>query len=395
MSGTHDKPEEGSQAEAGAESFSMAVGEARQSGLVLPEHLSQLVSDPAAMNAIAQKIAAQLNASSASAIQDLPPPVRRRVRALKKLQFEITKLEADFYTAVQRLEAEFQAKYQPFFDKRHDILTGSHEPTDEESHWPADEDDEGEEGKPDDQQQGGGATSATSEDTKTEDVGIPEFWLTALKNADLFAEIIKEHDEAVLSHLTDVKVIYQDDAGLDFNIEFHFSDNEWFTNKVLVKCYQVVCEVDNDTPFEFEGAALTSCKGCKIDWKKGKNITVKTVKKKQKHKGRGQARTVTKTVPNESFFNFFSPPDPEAKDGDLDEEELSQTLADDFVRAEFLRDRLVPKAVLFFTGEAVEEEDEFGDEDEGDEDEEDEDEDDDYDAQQDLQNKKPPECKQQ
>ena len=94
----------------------------------------------------------------------------------------------------------------------------------------------------------------------------------------------QEHDEAVLSHLTDVKVIYQDDAGLvsglgraargssarcksllplsqDFNIEFHFSDNEWFTNKVLVKCYQVVCEVDNDTPFEFEGAALTSCKG--------------------------------------------------------------------------------------------------------------------------------------
>ena len=32
--------------------------------------------------------------------------------------------------------------------QRHDILTGSHEPTDEESHWPADEDDEGEEGKP-------------------------------------------------------------------------------------------------------------------------------------------------------------------------------------------------------------------------------------------------------
>lgn len=24
---------------------------------------------------------------------------------------------------------------------------------------------------------------------------------------------------------------------------------------------------------------------CKIDWKKGKNVTVKTIKKKQKHKG--------------------------------------------------------------------------------------------------------------
>lgn len=46
---------------------------------------------------------------------------------------------------------------------------------------------------------------------------------------------------------------------------------------------------------------------CTIDWKKGKNVTVKTIKKKQKHKGRGTVRTITKQVPNDSFFNFFSP----------------------------------------------------------------------------------------
>lgn len=46
---------------------------------------------------------------------------------------------------------------------------------------------------------------------------------------------------------------------------------------------------------------------CAIDWKKGKNVTVKTIKKKQKHKGRGTVRTITKQVPNDSFFNFFSP----------------------------------------------------------------------------------------
>lgn len=45
-----------------------------------------------------------------------------------------------------------------------------------------------------------------------------------------------------------------------------------------------------------------------IDWKKGKNVTVKTIKKNQKHKSRGSIRTVTKTVQNDSFFNFFSPP---------------------------------------------------------------------------------------
>lgn len=48
---------------------------------------------------------------------------------------------------------------------------------------------------------------------------------------------------------------------------------------------------------------------CTIDWSKGKNVTLKTIKKKQKHKGRGTVRTVTKTVPNDSFFNFFSPPE--------------------------------------------------------------------------------------
>lgn len=48
---------------------------------------------------------------------------------------------------------------------------------------------------------------------------------------------------------------------------------------------------------------------CPIDWTKGKNVTLKTIKKKQKHKGRGTVRTVTKTVPNDSFFNFFTPPE--------------------------------------------------------------------------------------
>lgn len=45
-----------------------------------------------------------------------------------------------------------------------------------------------------------------------------------------------------------------------------------------------------------------------IDWQKGKNVTVKLIKKVQKHKGRGTKRTITKTVQNDSFFNFFNPP---------------------------------------------------------------------------------------
>ena len=39
------------------------------------------------------------------------------------------------------------------------------------------------------------------------------------------------------------------------------------------------------------------------------------------------------------------------------DEEVSQLLSDDFARAEFIRDRLVAKAVLFFTGEIADDED--------------------------------------
>ena len=67
----------------------------------------------------------------------------------------------------------------------------------------------------------------------------------------------------------------------------------------------------------FLGPEIFKCKGCTINWKEpGKNLTVKTVKKKQKHKSKGNVRTITKQVKNDSFFNFFDPPpisdDPEA-----------------------------------------------------------------------------------
>lgn len=110
------------------------------------------------------------------------------------------------------------------------------------------------------------------------------------------------------------------------------------------------CKPDEEDPFGFEGPEIFKCKGCTINWKSGKNVTVKTVKKKQKHKSKGNVRTVTKTVKNDSFFNFFDPPaipdDPEAEvDG-----ETQELLTADFELGHFIRERIVPRAVLYFTG---------------------------------------------
>lgn len=41
--------------------------------------------------------------------------------------------------------------------------------------------------------------------------GIPDFWLTILKNTSLISDMIQPHDEPILSHLTDIKVYLLED----------------------------------------------------------------------------------------------------------------------------------------------------------------------------------------
>jgi len=124
------------------------------------------------------------------------------------------------------------------------------------------------------------------------------------------------------------------------------------------------------------------------------NLTVKTIRKKQKHKERGAVRTIVKQVPTDSFFNFFNPPEVPTDKEEIDDESqqvssplqylpsgflltcVFQILATDFEIGHFLRARIIPKAVLYYTGDIVDDEDDE-DEEEFDENEEDEYDDDD------------------
>merc|ERR1712121_215139 len=157
---------------------------------------------------------------------------------------------------------------------------------------------------------------------------------------------------------------------MGFILEFHFSPNDYFTNKVLTKEYEMKCEPMEDDPFSFEGPEIYKCKGCTIDWKKGKNLTVKQVKKKQKHKNKGSVRTITKQVKADSFFNFFDPPIvPDDPNAEVDED-TQALLTVDFEIGHYIRERIVPRAVLFFTGEALEDESDFEEEEDDSEDDE-------------------------
>ena len=149
------------------------------------------------------------------------------------------------------------------------------------------------------------------EEEEEEDVtGIPKFWLTAMGNHELLSELIQDDDTEVLSSLKDIRCRFLP-GGTGFALEFEFDENEYFTNTVLTKAYHVDPNPEDPDDLVYQGPIFQRAEGCDIKWNKDKDITVKTVKQKQrktKGKNAGQVRTVLKKVAKPSFFNFFSPP---------------------------------------------------------------------------------------
>jgi len=196
--------------------------------------------------------------------------------------------------------------YKPLYDQRAKITKGEYEPNEDECEWPSDDEEDEEElagdmkdkAKLEDEK-------AKKEKEEKEMKGVPEFWLTIFKNVDMLQEMVQEADEPLLHKLTDITVTFSEQP-MGFTLHFYFAPNDYFSNLILTKEYEMKCEPSEDDPFSFEGPEIFKCKGCTINWKEGKNLTVKTVKKKQKHKSKGNVRTITKQVKNDSFFFFFS-----------------------------------------------------------------------------------------
>merc|ERR1712193_195706 len=300
-------------------------------------------------------------------IASLPAPVKRRLKSLKKIQLESTKIEAKFYEEVHKLECKYHEMYKPLYVQRGRITKGEYEPNDDECQWPSDDEEDDEELAGDMKDKAKLEDEKTKKEAEERDVkGVPDFWLTIFKNVDMLQETVQEADEPVLSKLTDITVTFSE-SPMGFTLHFFFAPNDYFSNSVLTKEYEMRCEPSEDDPFSFEGPEIFKCKGCTINWKEpGKNLTVKTVKKKQKHKSKGNVRTITKQVKNDSFFNFFDlPPISDDPDADFDPE-TQDLLTADFEIGHYIRDRIIPRAVLFFTGEALED-DEFDEEEEEDE----------------------------
>lgn len=331
------------------------------------------------LQGILQDKVAGLIGQSSGYLESLPQKVQDRIAVLKKIQDKKTELDKEYKKELSALEKKYREKFEPLYDQRTAIVSGSVEPTEQEvaeakAAQKAKEEAETKEGEKKEEKP---AAEKKEGDKKEEDVkGVPEFWLTTLKHHDEFGEFITEQDEPALKFLKDIRSRRLDETNnsASFVLEFFFESNPFFENDVLTKTYHLIEKDVGPTMFD-------RVESTEIKWKAGKNLTIKKVTKNQggKKGGKGKkgpVRTVTVEEPCESFFNFFNP-DAFMGDEDMEEEEMEAVLEDDYEMGLTLKEEIIPNAVLWFTGEQASEYGGFGfdeyDEEDDEEDEEDDD----------------------
>ncbi|KAI5080054.1 hypothetical protein GOP47_0005533 [Adiantum capillus-veneris] len=288
-----------------------------------------------------------LAGEQSSLLDSLAPNVRKRVFVLQEIQGQYDELEQKFFEERAALEARYQKLYEPLYLKRYEIVNGITEA----------------EGVVEEEV----VKSDASAEQKEAATGVPEFWLNAMKTNERLAIQITDRDEEALKFLKDIRWSKVEDPK-GFKLEFLFDNNPFFKNTTLSKEYHMI---EEDEPI------LERAVGTEIEWNAGKNLTQKVMRKKVK-KGAKNVKPITKTEACESFFNFFSPPQVPEDDEEIDQEkaeELQEIMEQDYEIGSTIRDKIIPHAVSWYTGEAVEGE-EFEDvEESGDLDDDDEDED--------------------
>lgn len=136
-------------------------------------------------------------------------------------------MEAKFFEEVHTLECKYHELYTPLYEKRTTIVKGSYEPNEEECKWE------------DSEEISKGIEKLKLEDKEKEPPkdtapvkGIPDFWLTIFKNVGLLADMVQEHDEAILKHLTDIKANFHKEPMV--NKMFVYKLNSYFNYAVLL-----------------------------------------------------------------------------------------------------------------------------------------------------------------
>uniref|UniRef100_A0AC35TN05 Nucleosome assembly protein n=1 Tax=Rhabditophanes sp. KR3021 TaxID=114890 RepID=A0AC35TN05_9BILA len=273
-----------------------------------------------------------------SHIENAPPHHKNLLKALKKNQDDVFKIEDEFYQKLMDIEVEFNAKYAKVYEDRRALVNGLREPS-------ADELNEKIIAAVDIEHEAKMCVGPV-ETTK----GIKDFWFNTLLHHQHIGDQITEKDGEILKELKDITLDYfkKSDEDQGFVLSFIFGENNFFEQEVLKKTYQTSTHpMEGDLKWNYAGNYITSVESTHIAWKAGKNPG----------QGVNAAAGPKKMVETPSFFDYFKINNKIDHNSDEDERDL----LNDFDLGQILRDEVIPRAILIYTGEYVDEDFDYQD----------------------------------
>ena len=199
---------------------------------------------------------------------------------------------------------------------------------------------------------------------------VDQFWYKALMNSQGLAVFIDDEDREVLSSLKAIRVDRDTADPRSVTIHFDFNDNEFFSDKTLSKQFVPAKDAEPLGSDDYDFAETSETTKTTINWKSDeKNLIKKNPSKINAEQLNGDAEDDEASLlsPGSFFANFFeATSEPVSHIGDR------------------LINDLYPRALEYYTGDAIDIDDLYDDEDEEFDDEYDEEDDDDDDKEIDL-----------
>ena len=171
--------------------------------ILVTANAAELLKNPQLVAAVQAKLNGLVGIPTGF-IETLPECIKKRLNALKNIQVECAQLEGKFYEEAHQLEMKYAELFKPLYNKRTNIVNALYEPTEEEATWvePGEDEEEKIDEEQDEKSKEKPAEEKTEEEKMAESVlnqlkldentkGIPEFWLTAMKNVELIEEMIQ------------------------------------------------------------------------------------------------------------------------------------------------------------------------------------------------------------
>ena len=147
-------------------------------------------------------------------ISQMPANVQNRFKVLHMISDERSRINDEFEKEVKALEAKFMAKKKPLLEKRNDIVLGK--VTDFSDYIPKYENTlkenedivsgivKSDKDKAQDEEEAKEHT-ATDVNHLKDVAGVPDFWLTAIKNNQMMMQNIREKDKDTLQYITNLE----------------------------------------------------------------------------------------------------------------------------------------------------------------------------------------------